>query len=184
MVIEWALPVEPVEYAFPPGPEMFAVNPLGQVPALIRDDAPTVFPTLLVLEALWDMAGSPPQAYAPADRQLLMTVLQATDAYAAACYQTWSGLGPVGRNAVGFDPGRRNLDRVQSVLDWLDAAAAGGGLRPGVTLPGVALACLCLWADAREGLDWRRRPHLVPTVDALGRRPSFAATRPRDWSPE
>ena len=185
LVLEWALPVKPVEYSFPPGPEMFALNPLGQVPALIRDGEEAVFPTFLVLEALWEMAGRPAAAYDPdRDRLLLMAALQATDAYAAACYQKWAGLGPVGKNSIGFDPAERNRERVGSALDWLDKHAAGGRLREGVTLPGVALACLCLWADAREGLDWRKRPHLVPLVEALAARPGFAATRPRAWSPE
>ena len=48
---EWALPVEEAEVAFPPPPETFAVNPLGQVPLLtVGDEA--VFPTLLILERL------------------------------------------------------------------------------------------------------------------------------------
>jgi glutathione S-transferase len=185
MVIEWALPVEPVEFAFPPGPEMFALNPLGQVPALIRDGAETVFSTFLVLEALWEMAGRPAEAYDPGrDRQILMAALQATDACAAAAYQKWAGLGPVGRNAVGFDPGARNLERTLAALDWLDDHAATGRLRAGFTLPGVALACLCLWTDARERLDWRSRHRLRPIVETLAARPSFTATAPRKWSPD
>ena len=55
---EWALAVEEVEVAFPPPPEIFAVNPLGQVPVLtVGGEA--VFPTFLILERLWSMAGRP-----------------------------------------------------------------------------------------------------------------------------
>lgn len=179
IVIEWALPVEPVEYTFPPGPEMFALNPLGQVPALLRDGQEAVFPTFLVLEALWEMAGRP-EVYVPArDRQVLMAALQATDACAAACYQKWGGLRPVAHNALGFDPGERNLARAASALDWLD-----GRLERGVTLQGVAVACLCLWADAREGLDWRTRPRLTAVVEGLAERRSFQETLPSEWKYE
>ncbi len=178
MVIEWDLPVEPVEYAFPPGPDMFAINPLGQVPALIRGDGKTIFPTFLVLEALWKMAGRPSTYDADRDRQVLMTILQMTDAYVAACYQRWTGLGPVNRNAIGYDLAARHLDRVNSTLNWLETA---GSVTPGVTLPGVALACLCLWADARDGLDWRRYPGLAIVVQDLDQRDSFAQTTPRVW---
>ncbi|MBF9029593.1 glutathione S-transferase [Rhodobacterales bacterium HKCCE3408] len=178
LVHEWDLPVEPVEHAFPPGPEMYAINPLGQVPALILGDR-TVFPTFLVLETLWDMAGRP-DAYRPDDdRQPLLTVLQMGDAYTAACYQRWSGLGPVGHNAVGYDPAARNLERVAATLDWLETGTA---IREGLSMTGVALACLCLWADAREGLDWRSRAKLRAVVDALSGRDSFRATAPMAWS--
>ena len=87
---EWALPVEEAEVAFPPPPETFAVNPLGQVPLLtVGDEA--VFPTLLILERLWSMAGRPRAAYDDArDRQVLVTLLQAGDALVAAYYQRLS----------------------------------------------------------------------------------------------
>jgi glutathione S-transferase len=185
LVIEWALPVTPVEYSFPPGPEMFAINPLGQVPALVADDGrPALFPTFLILEELWSMAGKPAAAYDPGrDRQLLMVILQACDAYAAACYYRWHGLGQVGRNAFDFTPRERNLDRVQNVLDWVENGVLGK-LEPGVTVPGVALACLCKWADAREGLDWRSRPGLAAVVEELALRRSFDATIPRVFSYE
>jgi glutathione S-transferase len=180
LVSEWSLPVQTIELAFPSTDELRALNPLGQVPVLLRDDGTSLFPTVLIMEELWRMAGSPETAYRNGDRQTLLTVLLATDAYAAACYQKWSGLRPVARNALGFDLGQRQRDRVVAVLDWVER----GGVRPGVTLPGVALACLCLWADAREGLDWRRRPRLAAVIDGLAARDSFARTQPRKWSYE
>jgi glutathione S-transferase len=49
VILEFGLPVEFVEHKFPPAKEMFDVNPLGQVPALILENK-TVFPTFLILE--------------------------------------------------------------------------------------------------------------------------------------
>ncbi len=111
-VIELCVPVEPVDCAFPPGPDMFEVNPPGQVPAFILDDR-TVFPTFLILEDLWDMSGRT-AIYDPAsDRQVLLTLLQMGDAYVAAFYQKWCGLRPVARNAIGHNPAERHIARVE-----------------------------------------------------------------------
>src|SRR5688572_23165989 len=105
IVREWALPVEEIECPFPPPPEFFEKTPLGQVPVLLIDGV-AVFPTLLVLERLWTMAGNPAHAYRPdQDRQVLLTILQAGDALVAALYQDWAGLRPVGPNHIGYDPG-------------------------------------------------------------------------------
>ena len=178
---EWALAVEEVEVAFPPPPEIFAVNPLGQVPVLtVGGEA--VFPTFLILERLWSMAGRPRAAYDGArDRQLLVTLLQAGDALVAAFYQRWAGLGPVGPNRIGYDPAERHLARVRSTLAWLEPRS--GELGAAVTLPGIALACLLLWADARGGLGWPVPPGLDGVVRRLQGRESFLATQPPPWSP-
>ncbi|MDW4549811.1 glutathione S-transferase [Defluviimonas sp. D31] len=183
LIAEWGLAVKPVEWRFPPPVELFALNPLGQVPALLFGDE-AVFPTFMILERLWEMAGWPDEGYRPgAERQMLLTTLQAGDALAAAFYQDWSGLRPVAENHVGFDPAARNLERFARTLDWLEARAAKGVLRPGITLPGVAAACLLLWSEARGGPYWAGRPHLWSIVRALAGRDSFHATVPQSWAP-
>ena len=112
LVREWRLPIEEREVRFPPPDELFESNPLGQVPVLVLGDE-RVFPTLIVLERLWALAGAPASAYAPeGERQLLLTTLQAGDALVAALYQRWAGLGPSGANSIGYDPGARNLARL------------------------------------------------------------------------
>ena len=119
LIREWGLRVEEVEYQFPPSQELFEINPLGTVPVLLVDGEAT-FPTLLVLERLWKLAGRPDAAYGPRrDRQVLLTVLQACDALVSARYQRWAGLGPVGTNHVGYDPAERHLARVGATLAWL-----------------------------------------------------------------
>ena len=52
-----------------------------------------------------------------------------------------------------------------------------------MTLPGIALACLLLWADARGGLGWPVPPGLAALVRRLDGRESFRATRAPAWAP-
>ena len=185
LIDEWALPVATEEWKFPPDPALWDLTPAGQVPVLIEPDRPALFPTLLILERLWDMAGHPPDAYDPAaDRQALLATLQAGDALVTAFYIGWTGLREVATNHIGYGLGERQLHRFGSVLDWLETRADAGDLRGGVTLPGVALACLVLWADARDGYPWRGRPGIEAVVDSLAARPSFSSTLPRVWAPE
>jgi len=183
LIREWSLPVEEAEQPFPLPADWFQTNPLGQVPVLALGEE-RIFPTFLILERLWELAGRPAAAYLPAlDRQILLTTLQAGDALASAAYIKWTGLGPVGPNHIGYDIAPRNYERAHATLDWLAAHRRAGRLREGVTLPGVALAAIVLWTDAREGLDWRRHAELAALVDRLASRPSFQATQPRAWQP-
>jgi len=183
LIREWALPIEEVEQAFPLPQDWFRTNPLGQVPVLTLGGEP-VFPTFLILERLWELAGRPAAAYAPGqDRQILLTTLQAGDALTNAAYIKWTGLGPVGPNHIGYEMAPRNYERAYATFSWLAQRRRDGRLRDGLTLPGVALAALVLWTDAREGLDWRRHPELATLVDGLASRPSFQGTKPRVWQP-
>jgi glutathione S-transferase len=183
IVREWALPVEEIECPFPPPPEFFEKTPLGQVPVLLIDGV-AVFPTLLVLERLWAMAGNPPHAYRPdQDRQVLLTILQAGDALVAALYQDWAGLRPVGPNHIGYDPGERHLERFRQSLAWYEARVRGHENQKEPTLPDIALVCLLLWSQARGGPGWQGHNGLELVVRHLEERPSFAATRPPPWRP-
>ncbi len=187
LVHEWSLPVTPVEWTFPPAPELFEHNPLGQVPVLTIDGH-ALFPTFLVLERLWEMAGRPAAAYDPErDRQRLLVTLAMLDALVAAYYQGWTGLQRVGTDYIGYDPGERNLARVERVMAWLEADWPPPSEDGGVTLPAVATACFALWADARHPLgrplDWRRHPRLAAEVERLAQRPSFKDTLPREFRP-
>jgi glutathione S-transferase len=183
LVREWALQVQEVEYPFPPPPELFELNPLGQVPVLLIEGE-AVFPTLLVMERLWAMAGRPEHAYQPErDRQLLLTILQAGDALVAALYQGWAGLEPLGRNHIGYDPADRHLERFRQALAWVGTKLLSRRMEGEVTLPDVALACLLLWSDARGGPSWRDHEGVRPVVLRLEQRPSFTMTRPPSWRP-
>lgn len=179
LVDEWRLPVAEEIVPFGKPGAVTALNPLGQVPVLVVDGRPC-FPTLVVVERLWHLAGAPASAYAPErERQPLAAVLAAGDALVGALYQRWAGLTPDGPNNLGFDPAARNFERVQAVLDWL----ADGRLRDGVTVVGVAAACFLLWSDARGGPAWWGRPRLDTLVAGLAERDSFRRTAPKPWRP-
>jgi glutathione S-transferase len=180
LVREWGLPVAEEEAPFPPPDWLFELNPLGQVPVLVIGGE-RVFPTFVILERLWRMAGTPADAYAPdAERQLLVTVLHAGDALVGALYQRWAGLGAVGQNHIGYDPGERHLARFESVLAWL---SSDNRLRDGPNLPAVAVGCLLLWSDARGGPAWWRHERLDGLVSGLAGRASFRQTQPQPWRP-
>jgi glutathione S-transferase len=177
---EWRLPLAEIEVPFPPPEWVFELNPLGQVPALELGEE-RLFPTLVILERLWALAGSPASAYGPeAERQLLLAILQAGDALVAALYQRWAGLAPSGQNHIGYDPAERHLARFDAALGWI---ATGGRLREGVTLPSVAVACVLLWSDARGGPPWRDHEGLGALVERLAARESFRQTQPPPWRP-
>ena len=180
LVREWRLPIAETEAPFPPPDWVFELNPLGQVPALALGEE-RLFPTFIILERLWGLAGSPASAYAPeVERQLLVTTLQAGDALVTALYQRWAGLAPAGENHIGYDPAQRHLARFESVLGWI---VAGERLREGLTLSGVAVACLLLWSDARGGPVWSHHEGLGALVQGLAARESFRQTQPPPWQP-
>lgn len=188
LILEWALPIEVQVYPFPPPPEVFRHTPLGQIPFLLLGDE-TVFPTSEILERLWAEAGQPTDVFAPerGDRKVVLTTLLAGDAMVAAYYQGWTGLGRVGTNHVDIDLMERNLARLDRALGWLDGLRRTGELRDGLTLGGVAAACIIRWGADRapdeRPLLWRQNRDLAALVDELEARESFRQTAPPPWRP-
>ena len=187
LILEHGLPVALHEITeFPPPEAYLAINPLGQVPVLVENGT-SHFPTRIVLEVLLSKARGP-GAVATAigrpgrqigDEQILAVILAMGDALAAHHYAEWAGIGPVGRNRLGFDPAARNMTRVLATLDWLEARIGPEGFQPGViSVQDVALACLILWSESRGPIPWRDRPGIEAMVARLGQRPAFAATAP------
>jgi glutathione S-transferase len=175
---------------FPPPAEYFAVNPLGQVPALETGDG-IRFPTRLIIDFLLDSAPGKTTAMAPAvrrhashwqDEQTLVVLLGMGDALAAMKYQQWAGLRPGGENLLGYDPAERHKQRALRSLDWLEQRASPDGFQPGqLSVQDIALAAILLWIDARGGFPWRGRPKLEAIVARCAARPSFKATAPQPW---
>lgn len=181
---------ESVMEGFPPSPEYFAINPLGQVPALVTDDG-VKFPTRIIIDHLLGCAGQGAAAVARSvrrepscwqDDQTLTLLLAMGDALAAMKYQRWAGLRPGGENLIGYDPADRHAERVAHTLDWLEARAGPAGFLPEVlSVQDIALACILLWIDARGGFPWRGREKIEAIVAGCAERPSFAATCPQPW---
>src|SRR5262245_55023086 len=112
---------------FPPAEAFLDLNPLGQVPVLV-DEGKAYFPTRIAIDAVLsrapeggEVARSVARTDNPvADEQILAVILSMGDALAAHHYYRWAGVGPVGRNRLGFDPAERNMVRVYRSLDWLE----------------------------------------------------------------
>jgi len=176
--------------SFPPPPSYFAVNPMGQVPALVASDG-VRFPTRIIIDYLLSCGRGTSSVIAPSvrrtntyweDDQTLATILAMGDSLAAMKYQQWSGLVSGKENLIGFDPADRHAERVAKTLDWLEVRAGPDGFLPGVlSVQDIALGCILLWVDARGGFAWRRRPHLEKIVHRCAERSSFANTEPQPW---
>lgn len=191
LIREYQLPCDEVMHEeFPPPPDYFQVNPLGQVPAL-EDGNRTYFPTRLVLKRLAAKAsgaaaprpGVVQQLFRPEfddhDDQLLTVLLAMGDMMVSVQYQKWAGLSAAAGNKLGYEPLQRNQDRVYRALDWAESQVTASGFWPDATsIQDVILACLILWTESRGPIAWRGRPKLEAMVKRLETRPSFIATAP------
>ena len=187
LIVEHALPVTLHEITTFPPPDLMALNPMGHVPVLVRDGIAR-FPTGIAITALLQgIANSASVATAIArpaqaldDDQTLAVIFAMGDALVAHHYLDWAGFGPVSRNRLGFAPPERNMLRVTTTLDWLEARIGADGFQPGIiAVQDIALACLLLWTESRGPIAWRGRPRIEALVAKLQSRPSFSATEPR-----
>jgi glutathione S-transferase len=175
---------------FPPAAAYFAINPLGQVPALETAEG-MKFPTRIIIDHLMALPRRSPTSLAPCvrrdgghwqDDQALAVLLAMGDAFAAMKYQAWAGLAPVDENLLGYDPAERHKERIQRTLDWLEGLATAEGFLPGLlSVQDIVLTAILLWIEARGGFAWRGRPRLEAIVARCAERPSFAATPPQPW---
>jgi glutathione S-transferase len=175
---------------FPPSAAHFAINPLGQVPALETAEG-VKFPTRIIIDYLMALPRKATLSLAPGvrrdaahwqDDQALTVLLAMGDALAAIKYQGWAGLRPMGENLLGFDLAERHALRVQKTLDWLELRATPQGFIPGLfSVQDIALACFLLWTDARGGFPWRGRPKIEAIVTHCAERASFTSTKPQPW---
>lgn len=175
---------------FPPPQNYFAVNPMGQVPALVTSEG-VRFPTRIIIDYLLSCGQGNSSVIARSvrrsdshweDEQTLAIILAMGDALAAIKYQQWSGLIPGKESLIGFDPADRHAERVAKTLDWLEGRAGQDGFLPGViSIQDIALGCILLWTDARGGFDWRGRSKLEAIVHRCAERSSFASTKPQPW---
>jgi glutathione S-transferase len=171
--------IEEVTAVFPYKDDAYlAVNPIGQVPALVTDEG-TVFTDSPLICAYMDEIGSgakliPPSGEAHwrvrrletlADAIMESTVKQVLESRRPEAERsaTWTGYWREGMN--------RALDLAEQ-----QAPEAEGPLDMGK----IALACAGLYFGFRmPDLDWRSgRPRLAAFCDAMNQRPSFADTRP------
>ena len=184
LILDWNLPVEMIELSFPLDKSYFKENPLGQVP-LLKTVGENIFPTLQIAEQLWAMTeeASIPTFDPLADRQMMTVLLAMGDMMASAAYQEWSGLEQTKPNLLGFDPGERNMERVQATLDWIESQAGKWLCWDEVSVADYALASMLLWSESRRPIQWKDRPKIKRIVDAVSMGENFASTAPGPWKP-
>ncbi len=161
-------------------PELWAVNPLGTVPALVTDDGLHLCDSQLICEYLDNLPSPAPK-------------LITDDAGARLCIMALAEMahGMMDAAVVCVMEGRRPADKQlvstverkeKAILRTIDKIAAANldFSRP-LSLGTVNLAIALLYVDFRlPHLGWRdKHAVLAAWVDTMAKRPSFSATSPQ-----
>lgn len=171
-------PFEAVDPHAPDSP-VAQYNPLGLVPALVRDDGPVLFDSPVIAEYL---DGRRLPALLPASGEARWQVLR----YAAladgildqAVARTMELRRPEAERSAGAN--HRREQKIARALDAAEGELAGEHLAASrLTLADLALAIALEYVDFRYPHDWRGpRPRLAAWHARLAERPSLAQTRP------
>jgi glutathione S-transferase len=154
-----------------------ALNPLGKIPALERDDGPALYDSRVICRFLDDRAGH--KLY-PQSRLWDVLTLEATadgilDAAVLMVYE-WR-VRPEDKRMPEWVEGQwAKIDRALDALDQRWLSHLNGPLDMGQ----IAVGCALGYLDFRHGdRNWRgNRPHLAAWNDSFAARPSMAVTRP------
>jgi len=154
------------------------VNPVGKVPALVRDDGPPLYQSNLVCEYL-DSQGTT-KIYpdpGPARWTALRQIAASDGILDASVLERMEGMFHEG-DAVSAKLIDRQELSVKMALDQLEAEAAD--LTGPVTIGQIAVACALAYRDFRfADADWRAgRPHLATWFADFAKRPSMTETDP------
>jgi len=176
--------IEVVEtHVFDPASPLFAENPLGKVPTLVRDDGVVLYDSTVICQYLDALAhAEKPAAHSrlfPAEGDPLWHALRRNalgDGLAQAA--TWNireRYRPAGeRSETYLRYYRRAIDRGLAALEAEAAQSSSSTLDIG----DVAIACALSYLDFRHSdLDWRKaHPALAVWYEAVTQRPSFEMT--------
>ena len=168
------VPVQTTPYQT--APELAARNPLGKIPALVREDGPTLYDSRVITRYLDDMLDA---GLYPAGRLWEVLVIEATadgvmDSAVAMTYEArFRG------ETTSDDYLDAQWSKVSRALDALQGqwiSHLSGSLDMGQ----IAVACALGYLDLRHGArDWRAgRDALARWHARFEERPSYAETRP------
>jgi glutathione S-transferase len=161
-----------------PASDLARDNPLGRVPALVRDDGSVLIESDLICAWLDGEHRGP--RLVPEDPAARTAALQ-LQAYADGLTEA----------AIQIQRERARPERLQwdrwierqrvkmgRTLDFLEREA--GRLAPPVAIGHIALGCALGWIDLRVAdAEWRKgRPRLAAWYEGFSKRPSMAATAP------
>ncbi len=154
-------------------------NPLGKVPALDRDDGPTLYDSRVICRYLDALAGT--GFYPPEPRLWDSLTVEATadgilDAALLMVYEI--RLRPEDRrHAPWVESQWAKIDRALDAIEgrWM------AHLSDRIDIGQIALGCALGYLDFRhEARGWREgRPHLATWATAFSARPSMVATLPK-----
>ena len=172
--------VEEVEVvASPAGPseDLIAANPLGKIPALVRQYGPTLYDSRVICRFLNDQANG---EFYPETRLWEVLTLEATadgmmDAAVLMVYEA-RFRDEAERSQAWVDAQWAKVDRALSALEsrWVSH------LTGPVDMAQIALGCALAYLDFRHGeRDWRTgRPQLAAWFKEFESRPSMQDTQP------
>jgi glutathione S-transferase len=170
--------IEEVTAVFPYKDDAYvAINPIGQVPALVLDDGQVMTDSPLICAYL-DAIGSGPRLIPEGDAQWPVRRLEtlADAIMESTVKQVLESRRPEGeRSSTWIGYWREGMNRA---LDVAETQVPDGDGPP--DMGKIALASAGLYFGFRmPDLDWRAgRPKLAAFCDAMDGRASFAATRP------
>lgn len=152
-----------------------AINPLGQVPALILDDGTVLYDSAVICAAMEQIAGKALTPSQGPPRWAALTRQALADGLGAAGIRTFRerlrSEGDRHGDAIDYQ-----MAKLVAGLDRLEAASPFDAF----TIGEIAVGCMLAWFDLRSVLDWRAgRPQLAEWHAAISLRPSFVATAPQ-----
>lgn len=161
-----------------PNPDAVTANPLGKVPALIRDDGATIYDSRVICSYIDRLAGG---RFYPASSEWEVRTLEATadgilDAALLMVYER--RLRP---EEMVFEPWvEGQWGKITRALDGLEARWMSH-LKGPVTMGQIAVGCALGYLDLRFGeRNWRDgRPALAGWFESFAERPSMQATVPQ-----
>jgi glutathione S-transferase len=164
-----------------PDPDVCAVNPLGQIPALILDDGTAVYDSLVICE--WLDQQRPGSGLIPAAGAARIDALRrhAEGDGVLDTFVRWFSERRRADHPLTADYVEQHRRKVLRVMDSWEAQAGGWHGQP-VDIGAIAIGCALAYADFRFGqVAWRAdRPDLAAWYAGICERPSFAATTFRD----
>lgn len=156
-----------------------AANPIGKIPALVRDDAPAIYDSRVItrfLDAQWSL-GLYPEARIWDVLTLEATAEGILDAAVSMAYER--KLRPAEHQSDAWVDAQ--WGKIASALTAIEDRWMGMLVGP-LTMPQIALACALEYIDLRHGAyDWRNDWPLLADFQArLGARASMQMTQPQE----
>ena len=173
--------VEEVEVTTTPvGPsrDLIAVNPLGKIPALVRQDGPTLYDSRVICRYLDTLVKTD---FYPESRLWDVLVLEATadgilDAAVLMVYEA-RFREETQRSQAWMDGQWAKVTRTLDAIEERWMSHLSGSVDAGQ----IGVACALGYLDFRHGArNWRKgRPQLAAWYEGFAQRPSMTATAPK-----